>query len=67
MAEYLYTKNEMQSVLKAWRINKQLPKKNEKVIITFAPPAILNVATITWTVLKGVYGKRLYRVIMERK
>jgi hypothetical protein len=59
---FVYTKDQLLHVLKAWGVEASPPKKSERLVVAFAPPATLNLATVTRHPEKGVYGNALYIV-----
>ena len=58
---YLYTKEQVQVVLKAWHCSEPVPSKKNVVYVCF-PHHYLNTATVRRTDLRGTYGKRLYQI-----
>lgn len=59
---YVYTKDQLLKVLEAWGVDASPPKKRESLVLTFPPPAALDLATVTLHPEKGVYGNALYTV-----
>jgi hypothetical protein len=59
---FVYTKDQLLNVLKAWGVETSPPKKRERLLVAFPPPATLNLATVTRHPKKGVYGNALYTV-----
>jgi hypothetical protein len=59
---YVYTKDQLLNVLEAWGVEASPPKKSERLVVAFPPPATLNLATVTRHPEKGVYGNALYTV-----
>jgi hypothetical protein len=59
---YVYTKDQLLNVLKAWGVEASTPKKRERLLVAFPPPATLNLAEITLHPNKSVYGNALYTV-----
>ena len=63
--ENLLTKVQLLTVFKAWGVTEPIPKKNTVVHVSF-PNKPLSSAKVSWTVLKGTYGDRLYRILFSR-
>ena len=59
---FIYTKDQLISVLKGWGVEAAPPKKGERLVVAFPPPATLNLATVMRHPNKGVYGHALYTV-----
>jgi hypothetical protein len=62
----LYTKTQLLHVFAAWGVSATVPAKGQKTVVSFPPPAALNLAVITWDTAKSSYGDRLYCVEMTR-
>jgi hypothetical protein len=64
MYKNLVTKNQLNDLFHAWNVHDDIPNKNNKVIINFAPDAQFRVGIARWTDKKSDVKERLYSIVL---